>query len=359
MIFKTIVQATVNFKKINTMKMIRYIISGIISVLILTFSAEVSAQDNSERDKIEALNEMVKSEVFNVSGLIHTREIFNFEENGSRYFQVPHARIRINGKLDGGFSYNVHFDAAAASKVVDAFVGYKMSERANITIGIQKPGVSYEFLMPPHKVDFVTRSTVVSTLTSHRDIGVKLHGSLTDILNYTFGVYNGNGYGANDNNKFFYTGRLDLDKSREGKKLIIGVNASYGEHASRDLSSNLLTIDGERITYGGDMRYETERIIIASELLGAQMEYVGFTEADNVFGVHLTSGYKVTERSHVLLRYDHFESELLPAADQEKIVIGFNRYPTSNTGFKINYLLPLDDTAFSNHGLALNYYLSF
>lgn len=341
------------------MKILKYGMLGFLLALTGMFSMEVSAQDNSDTEKIEALKEMVKSESFSVSGLIHARGIFNFDENGARYFKVPHARIKVNGKLDGGFSYNVHFDAAANSKVVDAYIGYKVSDNANLTIGIQKPGVSYEYLTGPHKVDFVTRSTVVSTLTSHRDIGVKLHGGLTDALNYTVGIYNGNGYGANDNNKFFYAGRLAYDSSMNEGRLIVGANASYGEHANRALSSNLPVINGDRITYGGDFRYENSNIILASEVLGAELEYTGFAEADNVFGFHITGGYKVADKNEVLLRYDYFESELLPAADREKIVIGFTRFPTTNTGFRINYLLPVDDTAFSNHGLALNYHISF
>lgn len=341
------------------MKIIKYGSLAFILSFTGLFASEVSAQDTAETERIEALRDMVKSESFNVSGLIHARGIYNFDENGARFFKVPHARIKVNGKLDGGFSYNVHFDAAASSTVVDAFIGYKMSDHANLTIGIQKPGVSYEFLTGPHRVDFVTRSTVVATLTTHRDVGVKLHGDLTDDLNYTFGVYNGNGYGSNDNNKFFYAGRFEYDSSLEDGSLIIGANASYGEHASRNLSSNLPIINGERITYGGDFRYENSSLILASEVLGAELEYDLFTEADHVFGFHVTGGYKISDRNYVLIRYDSFESDLLPAVDQDKIIIGFSRFPTQQTGFKINYLIPVDDSAFSNHGLALNYYLSF
>lgn len=341
------------------MKIIKYGILGCILALTGTFTLEVSAQDNSETERIEALRDMIKSESFNVSGLIHARAIFNFDENGDRFFRVPHARIKINGKLDGGFSYNIYLDAAASSTVVDALVGYKVSENFNIDVGIQKPGVSYEFMTAPHKVDFVTRSTVVATLTTHRDIGVRFHGGLTDALNYSFGVYNGNGYGANDNNKFFYAGRLDYDSSLEGGSFIVGVNASYGEHENRNLSSNLLPIQGDRITYGGDFRYENSSIILASEVLGAKLDYAGFTESDNVFGFHVTGGYKVSENNQLMLRYDSFNSDLLPAAEQDKIVAGFTRSITVNTGFKVNYLPSVEDTAFSNHGLALNYYLSF
>ncbi|MEX0724393.1 MAG: porin [Gracilimonas sp.] len=342
------------------MKIIKYGFLGFILVLTGMISSEVSAQDTKDTERIEALRDMVKSESFNVSGLIHARGVYSFDENGSRFFRVPHARIKVNGKLDGGFSYNVHFDAAASSTVVDAFIGYKINDKANLTIGIQKPGVSYEYLTAPHKVDFVTRSTVVSTLTSHRDIGLRMHGGLTDAINYSFGVFNGNGYGSNDNNKFFYAGRLNYDSSLEEGSLIVGVNASYGEHENRNLSSNLPTINGDRLTYGADLRFDNSSIILASEVLGAELEYTGFTEIDNVFGFHVTGGYKISGKTHALLRYESFNSDLLaPSADREQIVIGLNRYPTGQTGFKINYLLPVDDTGFSNHGLQLNYYISF
>lgn len=50
------------------MKITKYGILGLIIVMSGTFSLEVTAQDNSETERIEALKDMVKSESFNVSG---------------------------------------------------------------------------------------------------------------------------------------------------------------------------------------------------------------------------------------------------------------------------------------------------
>jgi hypothetical protein len=343
------------------MKIIKYGILGVILALTGTFSSEVLAQDNTETERIEALRDMVKSESLNLSMLIHSRGVFSFNENGTRTLTVPNARLKVDGKLDGGFSYNLQFDATSDNILLDAIIAYAINERTNFAVGAQKPGISYEFLTAPHKLDFVTRSFIVTALAQNRELGARLSGDFSNEFNYSVGIFNGNRLGANDNNKFYYVGRLGYNSSSEDGSLVVGVNAAYGEQSNAQLSAGILpNIDGERFIYGGDLRFENATFIFASEVLAADLDYIGFTEQDNVFGVHVTGGYKLSERSRVLLRFENLDSELLgPFVNQERLVFGFSHFPTKQTGFRINYNLPLDNTDFSNHGLALSYYIAF
>ena len=332
-------------------------------IFLLTFciTPNIYAQQKPETERIDDLRDMLKNDYFNLSMLIQPKFDFAFDENGTRGFNVTQARFKGDGKLDGGFSYKLHFDVADSFTLLDAEIGYALSEDATIIVGAQKPGISYEFLTGPNKIDFVSRSYIVSALTQNRDFGVKLTGSLSDVFNYTVGMYNGNRLNANDNNKFYYVGRLGYSSNTDNGTLIAGVNASYGEQSNtRIANGSLPNIDGERIIYGGDIRYENNRLILASELLGASLEYLNFTDTHHVFGLHITGGYKFTDRSRALIRFENLDSEQFGVfLNQERLVFGFTHYPTSQTAFRINYLLPTDDTSIENHGLALNYQLEF
>lgn len=335
------------------------------SLLILTLLTllgsiqELSAQQQSETRLIDQLNDKVKSEYFNLSTLIQAHGNFAFDKDaapGNRGFTVPQARFKVSGKLDGGVSYNIHVDAARDNILLDAEIGYQFNEKATVVVGAQKPGISYEFMTAPHKIDFYRRTYAVVALTQNRDFGIRLKGDLSETLNYSIGMFNGNGLAINNDNSFYYAGRLAYSSvNKESGSIEAGINLSYGEQTNTPIAGGILpNIDGERLTYGGDIRYENNKLIFASEVLAANLDYTGFTESDTVYGFHLTGGYKVNEKGAALVRYEMFESDLLGAGiDQERILLGYKSQITSQTGFRINYLMPLDGAEFEDHGLVL------
>ena len=340
------------------MDKLKYLILACLIAVAGSFTTESTAQNTSDTEHIDALKDMLKSESFSLGMLIQSRAVFSFDENGARGFSVPQARFKGSGSLDGGFNYKLHFDVADGFTLLDAEIGYAINEQSTLTVGAQKPGISYEFLTGPNKIDFVTRSLVVTALTQNRDFGARLSGNYASGFNYSLGVFNGNGLNANDNNKFYYAARFAYETEVQGDgSFVAGVNGSYGEQSNTPISSGTLpNIDGERTIFGGDFRFENSTFILASEVLAANLEYTGFNEADNVMGLHVTGGLKL-DKSELLARYDNLSSDF--RNDQDRIVLGFTRYPTSQTAFRINYLVPLDDSSFDNHGLALNYQIEF
>jgi|AntRauTorcE11897_2_1112592.scaffolds.fasta_scaffold00204_23 hypothetical protein len=348
------------------MKIIKYGFLGFILAFTGMISPEVSAQDNTDTERIEELRDKVKSESFNLSTLILVQGDFGFNKDGvagRRGFNVPQARVKLDGKLDGGFSYKLYADFADEFTLLDAEIGYMLNENNQIIVGAQKPGLSKEFFTGPQNIDFYRRTFVVVALAQERDFGVRLAGDLRGNMNYSLGVFNGNGLARNNDNNFYYVGRLGyLRGSEESGSIEGGLNFSYGEVVNSSIAGGILpNIDGERLTYGGDLRLENENIILATEVLGARLDYIGFTESDNVFGFHLTSGYKIDHNSTILARYETLQSDLLGAGvDQDRILLGFKENPTAQTGFRINYLLPLNHgSEFRDHGIVTTMHIGF
>ncbi len=344
--------------------------NSILFILILAVTTGlngVNAQGDPDiTDKTEELRQKLKSESFNMGALILTQANFAFDKDadaGTRGFTVPQVRFILSGNLDGGFSYKIQADFSDQFTLLDAEIGYELSEKAMVIVGSQQPGISAEYLTAPHKIDFYTRSYPVVALAQERDFGIRLAGDLSDVVNYSVGMFNGNGLAPNNNNNFYYVGRLGFaaDKSETGQ-VEGGVNLSYGEMTNTEIAGGVLpNIDGDRFTYGGDVRYEDDTLILSAEVLAAHLEYTGFTESDNVYGFHVTGGYKFDQRSTVLARYETLQSDLLGAGiDRDRVLIGYKGSPTTETGFRINYLMPLNNnTEFKDHGMVMTMHIGF
>lgn len=349
------------------MKIIRYGLFGFILAMASFISTEVTAQNSSDStERIQELREKLKGEVFNLSTMILVQGDFAFDKDaavGTRGFNVPQARFKINGKLDGGFSYKLYFDVADQFTLLDAEIGYMLNEDHQVVVGAQKPGFSKEFLTGPQNIDFYRRTFAVVALTQERDFGIRFAGDLSENVNYSLGVFNGNGLARNNDNNFYYVGRLGyISDIYDNGILDGGLNFSYGNLRNSSIAGGVLpNIDGDRITYGADLRFENEKLILATEVLGADLEYTGFAESDNVFGFHLTGGYKIDHNSTLLARYETLQSDLLGAGiDQDRILLGFTNDPTRQTRYRINYLLPVNDGAeFKDHGIVVTMSLDF
>lgn len=327
----------------------------------------LSAQDNSgNTDRIDELREKIKSESFNLSTMILFQGDFAFDKDGAagtRGFNVPQARFKLDGNLGGGFSYKLYADLADQFTLLDAEIGYMLNEDHQVIVGAQKPGFSKEFLTGPQNIDFYRRTFAVVALTQERDFGIRFAGDLSENVNYSVGMFNGNGLATNNDNNFYYVGRLGYRSMvEESGSIDGGLNLSYGELSNSSIAGGILpNIDGDRFTYGGDIRFENESMILATEVLGANLEYTGFAESDDVFGFHLTGGYKIDSYSTILMRYETFDSDLLGAGiDQDRILLGYTGNPSAQTRYRINYLMPLNDGAeFIDHGLVMTVSLDF
>lgn len=346
----------------NHKNIIKYSLTAIFLILFF-LGSDIQAQD-SDQSLYDQFKENLKTEYFQFGGFVQFRTNVAFGDPvkpGETGFSIPQARLKFNGNLNGGFSYKFQIDVADSYILTDAVVGYKYNSAFKVSFGAQKPGISAEFLQHPGSQEFASRSLIVRALTQNREMGVRFDGSLSENLSYSAGVFNGNRLGKNDNNQFYYTGRLAYSNEvSEGGVLDVGINAAYGEqNDTRIASGSLPNIDGERTIYGGDFRFENDLLILSSEVLAGNLEYTGFTGADNVFGYHLTGAYKFTDKTEGLVRWDAIQSDLLPQANRELIWLGFNAYPTGQTKVQLSYGIPADNSEFENHALTAHVHIKF
>lgn len=187
-----------------------------------------------------------------------------------------------------------------------------------------------------------------------------MHGMLSEEIQYSIGMFNGNRFSANDNNSFYYAARLaDLQDIGDKGTLELGLNAAYGNNSDSRIGAGLLpNIQGKRVVFGGDIRLESGPVLLSSEVLFSTLEYVPGND-DEVSGFHVTAGYWLTPAVLTLIRLDHIHSDQISSIARDLVILGSNLFPTSQTEIQINYAVPLSDPAVDEHQVMLNFQISF
>ncbi len=333
--------------------------------MFLAVSTYVKAQERQSEGLTEELQAIFKNEALHVSTMLMPRAAFLFDNNagpGARGFSVPFARVKAKGNLSEGFGYVLHVDAANDRILLDALMKYTFSPKATISAGSMLPGLSGELMTSPDKIDFYTRSLPVTALLQNREIGVQLSGTFNSHVDYSVGIFNGNRLAINTDNEFYYTAHVGYKQEiGETGQFRAGINGGYGTSENLVLGSGLLpAVRGERFIYGGDFRYESEKWIAAGEILAAQLNYKTFAVSDNILSYQLTGGYRFTPKTRAMIRYEQLSSDEMPSViTWERVMLGLNHYPTSQTGIRLNYVIPVEDLDFKNHGLVATWHVAF
>ena len=183
-------------------------------------------------------------------------------------FFLRRARINVSGdflehfdfKLEGDFSQG---DGIATSRTAfsgtDLFLNWHQFPEANIKAGQYKAPFGLEQTTSDTSLFIAERSQVTGALTPERQIGVQLWGKpLTtlypnqkDLLEYSFGVFNGNNRNTtlNDDSKFMYAGRVAVTPFTgklydQNVKWKLGGNAFFSAYAA-----------GTRLGPSGNLRF--------------------------------------------------------------------------------------------------------
>jgi hypothetical protein len=315
----------------------------------------LEARQQSPEPLTEQLLALTKSDPFQITALITAAGHFSFEDDdfrGGRTFRVDNARLGVGGILDGGFDYRFQFEFAREPNLLDAYVGYSFSDRANLRVGAQKPQISAELLPSPAETDFMDRARLVGAQLRAREVGVSLFGQMEG-FRYDLGLYNGTGLAANVDNRFLFTGRIAHDfAAAGGAPLTAGLNAAWGHCRAAQCGLSGFTGNGSRRTLGGDVRYEADRWIFAGEVLSTTMEVVAPTfDEERILGYHLTGGYKLSDRTVLLARWDRLEFRELDQGNS-LIVLGLDHGLTRLMTFQMNLLTLVDGDADNQTGLS-------
>jgi hypothetical protein len=131
-----------------------------------------------------------------IDGTIRGKYEYNTSLDGHR-FQVRNARFSVRGAVSEYARYKAEIDLSdeGVTRMLDAYVEMKASDRISFLIGQQKVPFSTDNLRSPHNFLFANRSFLGKQLAGLRDVGATLEYEAGNKLPLELiaGVYNGKG----------------------------------------------------------------------------------------------------------------------------------------------------------------------
>jgi hypothetical protein len=258
-------------------------------------------------------------------------------------FDVSDARVSVAGALDKGFGYFLQANLINSRPLLDLIVDWKHGDSNHdfgISGGYFRTPFSGELLIAAPYLDFINRSQIVTALAPSRQVGVQLDQEIFDQkLVARVGVFNGNGFDPNDDDRLLYVARVDgalpigdrdgLGKLEGASRISYGINFAYSEDESASLGLSLPNpFKGTRKLAGADMRWSTDTLFVSAEGIYGSIDPDGLSRRD-VFGYQASIGWKITKEIQVLARYDALWAGSL-ASDLDlaiaSAVYAFNQY---------------------------------
>jgi hypothetical protein len=343
---------------------------GLAVMILLGGAPRAAAQDEAPAQDDEPLYEELvrhfKKPYLSIGALFQAVADFQAERSfaGSNGFSIANMRISLSGELDGGFGYFFQTNFVRSPAILDASLHYRVAPALVVEAGLFKAPFSRELLTGAGAIDFVNRAQVVRALAPARQIGAAVGGTLLDgALAWDAGLFNGNGFDGlgNDNDDFLWAGRLAIhppgfQTPDTGDGLEIALNVGTSRDDDADLGDFVPGFDGERRLVGGDFRWESGRLLIAGELIAADLDPSVGGEFDP-HGFHLTAGWHLTAKAQVLGRWDSFSPDGI-APDSDLLIAGLNIWPTRVTELQVNYIYHTQESL-ENSQLLVNAQVSF
>lgn len=338
----------------------------------------VSAQDvNKKVDDLQGkIDRMPK-----ISGFVQGLYQANLTEDGElkdNTFNLRRVRMSLEGNLAKGLTYKIQGDFTRKPMLVDAFVKYKVCNEFAIQVGQFKTPFSIESPINPVNLEIFDYGEVIKNLVGYsdvcgvgsigRDLGIMATGSLFPVelqngqqfglIDYSVGVFNGNGANEKDNNnRKDIVGRLDFHPWV--KALTLSGSYYHGNYYKDE------DFNGVRNRWAAGLQYNDGKFLVRAEYLEGTTGYHGFEGEDapnqfNSAGYYAVTGYNFQfgkegkeQKLMPVLRYEHFEQQVgvfqihtadhvvyfLPnvSAPTSYYTVGINYWPLKNLNFKVDY----------------------
>lgn len=217
-----------------------------------------------------------------LDGSLKTKVEFDLESNKMR-FEVRNARFGAKGNINKYIGYRTEVDLSDEGriKMLDAFVKVTPIENLDFYLGQRKVPFGTDYLRNPVENIFANRSFVAKyTNDGLRDIGFVVNYRFKFHIPFDIWVAAMNGTG-NNNPQWIsrpnYSARLLFEPL---KNIRLAGNFYQGS----TLHENELTM------YGGEIRYQTDKLLIESEYIHRHFTDTTSTELDQ-YGFYLHSYY--------------------------------------------------------------------
>ena len=349
---------------------------------------EMQEKKKAEKERLEQEKREKKDakggfEMPKISGFVQGMYQADLDDKGelsSNTLRMRRVRMSLEGTLVKGLTYKIQGDFSRSPMLVDAFLKYKACDAFAIQLGQFKTPFTLESPINPVNLEIFDYGESVQKLVGYsdvcgvgalgRDLGIMATGNLFPIMgeegikyhvvNYSLGLFNGNGANVIDNNnRKDLVGRLEVHPGL--KDLTLSGSYYYGKYLKNE------DYNGVRNRWSAGVQYNDGNLVIRGEYLSGNTGYQGFEGegAPNQFnskGYYAVAGYNFKfgkegkeQKLMPVLRYEHFEQQtgvfgahtadhviyMLPdaSAPTSYYTVGINYWPIKSVNFKLDYSL--------------------
>ena len=334
---------------------------------------EKPEEKKEKKEKPEKKESKGGLEMPKISGFVQGMYQANLNKDfelSSNTFRMRRVRLSVSGNLSKTVSYKIQGDFSRSPMLVDAFVKYQPCREFGIQVGQFKTPFTIESPINPVNLEIFDYGESVQKLVGYsdvcgvgalgRDLGVMATGSFFpvegedgykySIVDYSVGVFNGNGANALDNNnRKDLVGRLEVHPGL--KDLTLSGSYYYGKYSKED------NVNCTRNRWAAGAQYNDGRLVLRGEYLNGTTGYFNGTVDDNgdlielyqfskgyygVFGYNFNLGKDKSQKLMPVLRYEHFEPGDINNsinATYTYYTVGLNYWPLKSVNFKLDYSL--------------------
>lgn len=305
-----------------------------------------------------------------ISGFVQGLYQANLDKDGKledNTLRMRRVRLSVDGKFTKSLSYKIQGDFINSPMLVDAYIKYKPCNEFAIQFGQFKLPFTLENPINPLNLEIFDYGESIQKLVGYsdvcgvgglgRDIGVMISGDLFkvkgkdfSIVNYSIGVFNGNGpinfkkneKGLDNNNRKDIVGRLEIHPML--KALTLTASYYHGYYFKDTINTGL------RDRWSAGVQYNDGDLVIRGEYIEGT---TGYNEGSfysrgfyAVAGYYFHFGKDNSQKLMPVLRYEQFKNDGFAT---DYYTVGINYWPVKSVNFKLDYSLIRPQTGINSN----------
>lgn len=283
---------------------------------------------------------------------------YQYSDDASTFF-LKRVRLSLAGDISPKFDYKIQFEFCKP-RLVDAFIQYRPFSQLNVRVGQYKVPFSIENTeCSPTRMELIEYPLVLQKLmgfsdvcgfsATGRDLGATLYGGFFkrdgySIVNYDFGVFNGEGINTRDANKSKDIAARLIVKPVE--ELMLSGSYYRGEYGASCL---------ERERYAAGICYDRGAVVVRSEWIGGVTGMADTGRSMTSDGWYVTAGWRAPRNLMFAARFENFtlDTARRSATRQNNYTAGVSWSPVKYLRCQLNYTYEDYAAAANNNALSL------
>ena len=285
--------------------------------------------------------------------------------------RMRRVRLSVDGNLSKTVSYKIQGDFTRSPMLVDAYVKYKPCREFAIQLGQFKTPFTLESPINPVNLEIFDYGESVQQLVGYkdvcgvgalgRDLGIMATGSLFpvenengyqySIVDYSIGVFNGNGANQLDNNnRKDLVGRLEVHPGL--KALTLSGSYYYGKYYKDEENY------GTRNRWAAGAQYNDGKFLLRGEYISGKTgqlptiipEDLSYFYSNGYYGVVGYNFQAGEQKIMPVLRYEHFTKDTsIVNGGTNWYTAGINYCPLKSVNCKLDYSLIQKEAGGNSH----------